>query len=134
VYANDETWESAFGRLVVTRPTRDVMVFTYSGHVTADVVPFIADSVERVLASGARPEMFIDMDRLDGYDSEYRQAITDWGRLNHPRFGAIHVLSGSKIVAMGVALSNMKGGGRLKTTTERAEFQSALQASIDRQS
>jgi hypothetical protein len=99
---------------------------------TADVVPFIERSVDRVLAAGIRPDLFIDLDDMTGYDSEYRQEVSKWGARFYRRFGEVRFLVRSKIIAMGIAVSNLTAGGRLRPTTRRSEFQSALAAAITR--
>ena len=124
------TWESPRGRLVISEPTAGVMVFTYDGHMTADVVPFIESTVDRVLAQGLRPDLFIDLERLTSYDSAYRKAVSSWGARLHRRFGEVRVFVRSRLVAMGIAVSNLTASNKLKPTTSRAQFQAALDESI----
>jgi len=129
-----EKWESPRGSLAITHPAPGVIVFTYQGHMTADVVPFIERSVDRVLAAGHVPDLFIDLDRLTGYDSDYRQEVSKWGARTYRRLGEVRFLVRSKIIAMGIAVSNLTAGGRLKPTTRRSEFQTALETAISRHS
>jgi anti-anti-sigma regulatory factor len=128
--SRSHTWESARGRLVISEPTAGVIVFTYEGHMTAEVVPFIEATVDRVLAEGLRPDLFIDLDRLTSYDSAYRKAISSWGARLHRRFGEVRVFVRSRLVAMGIAVSNLTASNKLKPTTSRAQFQAALDESI----
>jgi hypothetical protein len=130
--ASVETWESPRGSLAISQPVLGVIVFTYRGYMTAQVVPFVERSVERVLGVGLRPDLFIDLDRMTGYDSEYRQAISKWGANTYRRLGEVRVFVRSKIVAMGIAVSNLTAAGTLKPTTNRSQFQSALDAAIAR--
>lgn len=125
-----QTWESPRGRLVISEPAAGVIVFTYDGHMTADVVPFIEAAVDRVLAEGLRPDLFIDLDRLTSYDSAYRKAVSSWGARLHRRFGEVRVFVRSRLVAMGIAVSNLTAANKLKPTTSRAQFQAALDESI----
>src|SRR5688572_4332279 len=129
---NIEKWESPQGSLAISHPAPGVIVFTYHGHMTADVVPFIERSVDRVLAAGHRPDLFIDLDHMSGYDSDYRQEVSKWGARFYRRFGEVRFLVRSKIIAMGIAVSNLTSEGRLRPTTRRSEFQSALDAAIAR--
>ena len=128
--SRSHTWESPRGRLVISEPTAGVMVFTYDGHMTADVVPFIESTVDRVLAQGLRPDLFIDLERLTSYDSAYRKAVSSWGARLHRRFGEVRVFVRSRLVAMGIAVSNLTASNKLKPTTSRAQFQAALDESI----
>src|SRR5262245_42929006 len=84
-------WESPRGRVVISEPTAGVIVFTYFGHATADMVPFIEATVDRVLAAGLRPDLFIDLELMKGYDSAYRKAISGWGARLYRRFGEVRV-------------------------------------------
>jgi hypothetical protein len=124
------TWESPRGRLVISEPALGVILFTYDGHMTSDVVPFIEATVDGVLATGLRPDLFIDLERLSSYDSAYRKAISSWGARLHRRFGEVRVFVRSRLVAMGIAVSNLTASNKLKPTTSRAQFQAALDASV----
>ena len=134
VFANAETWESERGRVVISQPVLGVIIFTYAGYATAPMVTFIEESVDRVLAKGTKPDLFIDLDRIEGYDSTYRRAISEWGARNYRRFGEVRVLVRSRIVAMGIAVSNLTAANKLEPTTKRHEFQAAIEAAIARHS
>jgi hypothetical protein len=129
-----EKWESPRGTLAISHPVPGVIVFTYHGYMTADVVPFIERSVDRVLSAGHCPDLFIDLEDMTGYDSDYRQDVSKWGARFYRRFGEVRFLVRSKLIAMGIAVSNLTAGGRLKPTTRRSEFQAALDAAITRHS
>jgi hypothetical protein len=128
----DETWESSRGRLMISHPAPHVILFTYSGYLTADFVPFVEASVDRVLATGIRPDIFVDLGRVSGYESEYRRAISQWGARNYRRFGQVRFLVQSRIMAMGVTVSNLTAEGIIKATTKRSDFEAALQAALCR--
>ena len=129
-----ETWESARGSLVISCPGAGVMLFTYRGYMTAAVVPFIERAVDRMLATGVQPDLFIDLERMTGYDSEYRRAISQWGARMHRRFGEVRVFVRSKLVAMGIAVSNLTAANKLKPTTNRAQFVADIAAAVARHS
>lgn len=134
VFAENETWESERGRLVISQPVLGVMVFTYSGHASLPAVEFIERTVDRVLAKGVKPDLFIDLDSIEGYDTAYRRAISAWGARNYRRFGEVRVMVRSRIVAMGIAVSNLTAANKMKPTTKRHEFDAALDAAIARRS
>jgi hypothetical protein len=129
-----ETWETPRGSLVISQPVMGVMVFTYRGYVTVGAVQLIERSVDRVLATGARPDLFIDLGLLTGYDSEYRKAVSAWGARLYHRFGEVRVFVRSKLVAMGIAVSNLTAGGKLRPTTDRAFFERAMAEAVARHS
>ena len=127
-----DKWESPRGTLVISQPVRGVMVFTYDGYMVADVVPFIERKVNDVLAKGVRPDLFIDTWNMTGYDSLYRKEVSKWGSRYYKQFGENHFLVRSKLIAMGIAMSNLTSDGVLKSTTRRTDFQAALAAAIAR--
>jgi hypothetical protein len=127
-----EKWESPRGSLLITQPVPGVMVFTYEGYMVADVVPFIERAVNAVLATGLRPDLFIDLENMTGYDTRYRQDVSKWGSTYYKRFGESYFLVRSKLIAMGIAISNLTSEGHLKSTTRRSEYQAALEAAIAR--
>lgn len=131
---NVELWESPRGSLMISQPVSGVMVFTYRGHMSAPVVPFIERSVERVLAGGVRPDLFVDLGSMSGYDSDYRKAVSQWGARNYRQFGEVRFFVRSKLVAMGIAVSNLTAAGKIRPTTDRAQFQAALDDAIARHS
>ena len=129
-----ETWETPRGSLVISQPVTGVMVFTYRGYVTAGAVQLIERSVDRVQATGVRPDLFIDLGLLTGYDSEYRKAVSAWGARLYHRFGEVRVFVRSKLVAMGIAVSNLTAGGKLRPTTDRAFFERMMAEAVARHS
>lgn len=126
----EHVWRSARGSLVVTQPALGVMVFTYDGYMTADVVPFIEAEVDRVLELGLRPDLFIDLARITGYDSDYRKAVSAWGAEVYRRLGRVRVFVRSRLVAMGIAVSNLTAANKLEPMTNRAQFQAAIDDAV----
>lgn len=127
-----DTWKSDVGELVISHPVIGVIVFTYRGHITIDAVPVVERAEERVTALGIRPDLFIDLEKVTGYDSEYREAISKWGARTYHRHGEVRVLVRSILVAMGIAVSNLTAGKKLKPTTKRSEFEVAIAAAVQR--
>jgi NAD(P)-dependent dehydrogenase (short-subunit alcohol dehydrogenase family) len=105
---------------------------SYRGYMTAAVVPFIEHAVDRVLATGVQPDLFIDLELMTGYDSEYRRMVSQWGARMHRRFGEVRVFVRSKLVAMGIAVSNLTAANKLKPTTNRAQFGADMAAAVAR--
>lgn len=128
----DETCESPRGRLTISHPVPHVILFTYWGYLTADFVPFVEASFDRVLAAGIRPDIFVDLGRVTGYESEYRRGISQWGARNYRHFGQARFLVQSRIMAMGVTVSNLSAGGIIKATPKRSDFEAALQPALRR--
>ncbi len=129
-----QRWDSERGSLVITQPAPGVMLFTYAGHVTADVVPFIRKATEPLIARNMKPDFFVDLEALTGYDPNYRYEITKWGDGIKGRVGVFMLLVRSRLIAMGVSVSNMMLGGMMTATNKRQDFQMALSAAIRKRS
>lgn len=127
-----ESWSSDQGELVITHPVTGVIVFTYRGHIGVGAVPVIERAEARVAALGIRPDLFIDLEKMTGYDSDYRAAVSKWGARTYHRHGEVRVLVRSILVAMGIAVSNLTAANKLRPTTKRVEFQAAIDAAIER--
>ena len=131
--ANDgdiETWRSDRGELAVAFRAPAVLVFKYRGYMSAGAVPFVDGCVQRALKAGLRPDLFVDLRELTGYDTEYRVAITQWGRTIKDRVGLFLLLVNSKLIAMGVSVSNMILGGFMTATSRHEQFEAALAESL----
>jgi uncharacterized protein (DUF1330 family) len=127
-----ETWSSERGELVITHPVTGVIVFTYRGQIGVGAVSVIERAEARVASLGIRPDLFIDLEKMTGYDSDYRAAVSKWGARTYHRHGEVRVLVRSILVAMGIAVSNLMLANKLRPTTKRSEFQAAIDAAIER--
>jgi hypothetical protein len=108
------------------------MLFTYGGHLTADVVPFVDASVHRVVEAGIRPIFFVDLEQVSGYDSEYRQGISRWAHRVEAGVEGWFFLVRSRIVAMGVRIGSLRSRAAVKATAKRSEFEAAMQTALRR--
>ena len=108
------------------------MVFTYRGYMTADVVPFVAAAVDRMFATGATPDFYVDLGDLGGFDSEYRRQITEWGKIAYQQIGEARFFVRSRLIAISVAVSNLAVRGKIKALTKRTEFDAAIDAAVRR--
>jgi hypothetical protein len=74
----------------------------------------------------------VNLEQITGYDSEYRRAITRWGSRTEPSVEQVRFLLRSRIVAMGVTVSNLSARGIFKATAKRSEFEEALETAVRR--
>jgi len=127
-----DLWRGDRGDLVVSYPAKTVILFRYTGHIDATVMPTIVSSVDRVLRAGIRPDIFVDLYDVTGYDSQYRIEVTKWGGTIRDRVGVFMLLVRSKLVAMGVSVSNLALGGFMTATSKRGQFDTGLAVAIRR--
>jgi hypothetical protein len=128
----DDVWESPRGSLVISYPGGSVMVFTYHGYMTPDVVPFVEACVNRVFATGRVPDFYVDLADMSGFDSEYRRQITKWGQPVYRKVGEAVFLVRSRIIAISVAVSNLGNRGKVKVVTKRPDFEAVIDAAVRR--
>lgn len=130
--ARVRAWESARGSLTISHPVPGVIVFTYHGYIAAEVVPFIEAEVDWALERRLRPDLFIDLSLMTGYESAYRKAVSAWGARVYRRLGTVRVLVRSKLMAMGIAVSNLTAANKLQPTASQPQFQADIRDAIRR--
>jgi hypothetical protein len=123
-------WESPRGSLRVRRPARDVVVFVEEGFLEKGFAKLILEHLDRAIAEGARPEIFVDAYRLDGYDSAVRTGATDWLKRHHDSVRRQHMLVQSKLTRMGLSVASLTLGGVLVGHTSPNEFQAEIQRAV----
>ncbi len=110
-------------------PGRGIVVSQASGHGGAAFITPFLDLLDAAVAEGAR-EIWDDWARITSYESEARVEILHWTRARPDLAPNIHVLVGSKLVAMGVSVANLALGNVFHTTSDRAEFERAVLARL----
>lgn len=116
------------GQIEVQRVAPGVLLTRMRGHATLDHLEPIRAAVAREVEAGQRPDVFHDWEDMTGYDSAVRVAMADWYREIHDRVGRVHVLTSSRLVAMGVSVVALAVGARIESHTTRAGFERALAA------
>lgn len=73
------------------------------------------------------PSAFLDLYEMHGYATECRLLLTEWTRAQSP--GPVHVLLGTRVVALGVAMASMAltlFGLAVRTYTSANGFETRL--------
>jgi hypothetical protein len=112
------------GSVVLESPTPDVVVVRFTGHVSADLVPGVVDSLERA-QRGTPIDYFFDAWELHSYDSQLRTRLTSWFAANRKSVRSLHTVTKSKIVKMGIGVANVVLGFIIDHA-DRASFDRAL--------
>lgn len=120
------------GVLTVRRPAPHVELIRCDGYAQAVHVDLILEKRDQILAECGRIAIFDDLETLDGYDSGVRVRLTAWSNEHRSKIVAFHILTRSRLVAMGVTVANLALGGHIQAHTRRAAFEAALQAEIKR--
>lgn len=126
-------FQSSRGRLGIWTPTPTLLVVQFSGHGDKSFVAPIIEAFDRCLAGGEAVQVFFDAYAMPTYDSELRIGLTGRFFDDRARVGEFHVLSSSKLTAMGVNVANLALGGIITPHLERAPFFAVLDAALAKQ-
>lgn len=126
----EDSWSSGRGELRISLPGPTIVLVRFIGHLEASLVLHVKAPTDRLMAKGTMPAVFNDWWEMTGYDSDARIQLTEWTLKNRKRMSAAHVLTQSKIVAMGVTVANLGLGGSLAVYTDRVKFEAALQSCV----
>ena len=119
-------WLSDRGQLVVTSPAPRVISLAFTGHLEVPLARRITLSVDQLLNAGHRPHVFNDWEHMSGYDSPARVLLTEWALRQRTHFASVHLLLGSRLVAMGVSVANLAIGGIINPYMDRAAWERTL--------
>jgi hypothetical protein len=118
------------GSASIRRPRPHVEHLVARGFANVEAVGLILEQRERIVAECGKIALFDDLEGLVGYDSEVRVRLTDWSRANRPKIVAFHILTSSRIVAMGVTVANLALGGSIRAHLKRMPFEAALRDEV----
>lgn len=107
-----------------------VVLVSYEGMATEEVVPEIAAFLEDEIARAGKIRFFVDAGDLITYTTEYRKAWTVWLKAHRSDLGEVQMLVRSRIVRMGINVVNPLVGNFLIAYSERGEFESALDDAV----
>lgn len=106
-----------------------VILQRVSGKADVDVAREIARQLEAAIAEFGPITLFDDFAGMTAYTSAGRFELTEWSKKHWAEMKSTHILVASKLVAMGVSVASIALPG-LRSYTERARFEAALQAEI----
>lgn len=107
-------------------PRPHVIYVRQRGHLDEDVARAMARVCERAIAGGRRLSGFVDALDVGGYTPEHRRVMTAWIQQALPHIDGMHVLTRSKLVAMGISVANLALGGSIRAHATRATFDAEL--------
>jgi hypothetical protein len=117
---------TARGTLTIWPAPPSVLRTTFDGVMDTELMDALLSIGEAILREHGGLHVFHDWSGMTGYDSQSRIAITNWGLARLKQMRSVHVLHGSKLVAMGVAVANVALGGIVKVHQNRASFDRAF--------
>jgi hypothetical protein len=121
------------GELAVWTPSAKLLIVRFSGHGDKGFVAPIVQAFERLLTGPEPVTVFFDLHGMPTYDSELRTGLTGRFFDDRTRIGEFHVLTSSKLTAMGVSVANLALGGIITSHLQRAPFSIVLDATLTKQ-
>jgi hypothetical protein len=122
--------EHAHGYVEVCELAPAVFVTRYYGTAPVIVVDPVIELFDQRLGDGHRISLSIDATDLAFFEAEFRRRWTEWMREHKAQLDDVHLLFSSRLVMMGAALVNATIGPKIKSFSDREQFNAAIQAAI----
>lgn len=117
-----EAWRTGQSAMRLDWTRQGVMRQIVVGHGQAEFGPVVLKRWDAVLQHGGKIVMLLDYWDMATYDSDLRVAQTGWARRNLEKVESLHMLSRSRLVAMGISVVNLALGGIVTSHTARGTF------------
>lgn len=123
INATTERWSDSQGTLTFSVPYPGVVRQTVEGRASVELGQKVIEKLEQALEQHRPLRVFDDWEKATGYDSEVRVRLTEWTRRNQHDIPETHILVGSKIVSMGLAVAAMVLKKRIEVYSDRWKFE-----------
>ena len=124
------TWTTARGEVPAWMPAPGVYVTQSVGHIDTELAGKIVTGGNDVIRECGFLLAFHDWQKLLTYDGDARKQLTQWGMAVRGQVERVHLLTGSKLVRMGVAVASIALGGMMVAYDDRAVFERVLADAI----
>ncbi|MEZ4374075.1 MAG: hypothetical protein R3B07_24860 [Polyangiaceae bacterium] len=116
-------------------PAPGVSVIRVAGRLETDLARQLTDAYEPAFAEARHLRAFMDCELMTGYDSEARSHLTQWVIQHRSQVRGCWVLTGSKLVAMGISVADtalsLAGVGRIRLV-KRPGLIAAIEVGLDK--
>jgi hypothetical protein len=122
------------GCLLMHHPIDGVLVTRAAGHMALPTATRWIESTKILWRQPVPVRIFNDWEKLDSYDSKARRQLTEWVILHRTHISGAWFLTGSRIVAMGVATASAAtafAGVTLHASRERSEWSARLASVLE---
>jgi Fe2+ transport system protein FeoA len=114
-----------FIRFVARETSPNIVLTRVTHHATAGMVDCYLRALEPQLEHGP-VEIFHDWAGVTGYDTEARRRMTAWGSTRGQAITHVHLLLGSKVLAMGVSVASLALGRDFAVHYDRVRWEASL--------
>ncbi len=127
-----EQWTFPRALVTVSTPRTGVLRTTVAGYATTEVGALLIQQFQSAITRFGSVVVFDDWEAATGYDSDVRVKLTDWTRRSQSSIPEIHILVGSKIVAMGLSVAALVVSHGLHVHPHRKAFEAAYALALKR--
>lgn len=123
------------GCLFILNPADGVIITRAAGHMSVVMADQWIACTESVWRQATKLVVFNDWERMESYDSVARKKLTDWVIAHRTQMEGAWFLTGSRIVAMGVAAAGAATalvGVSMHASLDRATWERALRDRLQR--
>lgn len=113
-------------KMELWRGAENVLIGKVQGQLSEAMARQMGDYFQTFFAAGLRIHGFNDWEEMTGYESGARNYLTTWLLKIHKQLDALHFISSSRLVTMGVTVADLALGGIFTVHSERASFDDAL--------
>lgn len=123
----EQDYSGAGWKLRLESPAPGVLVTVAEGAADGALARRVVEAFDRVHdEAGGMVDAFHDWSGVTRYESEARSELVGVGVKYLSRTRSLHVLQGSRILTMGLAIANLSLGGKIVVHDTRQSFRSAL--------
>ncbi|MDH5675767.1 MAG: hypothetical protein OEZ06_26825 [Myxococcales bacterium] len=103
------------------------------GNAAADFFEPTAALLDHYLAEGLSVAICVDTERMNSYDTLFRERWSHWLQHNRENISGMPFLVRSGIVRLGINMVNSLTGGLITTHADRTSFEAAVAAEVSRE-
>lgn len=115
--------------LWIQYPARGVVQTRALGKLTVDSARHMMRAFDRVAADAKTVEAYHDWEGIEHYASDAREEYVRWASAHREQVGAVNILVRSKMMAMALAVANLKLG-YLVPFSDRDAFERARSSAL----
>ncbi len=119
------------GTMVIGAESDVMLCNAVAGHLSVALASQIRDDGEEIVRQHGRVRIFCDWSRMVSYETESRKLLTDWSVGLGDRLEELHIIGGSMMVRMGLAVASI-AVRILVSHSSREDFLDAYRSCPDR--
>lgn len=124
------TWTTAHGEVSTWIVAPGLFASRAAGHIDAELAGKVVATGNEVIREYGSLLAFHDWQNIRTYEGDARKELTQWGIAIRGKVERVHLLTGSKLVRMGIAVASIALGGMVVAYEDRTVFEKLLSDAI----